>query len=110
MSKFRLMPPSQTTKKNKYPVESCRNYMREISNAGFGELENDSETTKRSLIFRKRSFIKLGDSQQQTMKKINLDANLYDSFFYNTNSSSSNDSLPIVLSSPTPGSSDDSQE
>ena len=30
VSQFRLMPPSQTTKKNKYPVENCRGYMREF--------------------------------------------------------------------------------
>lgn len=47
VSKYRLMPPSQTTKKNKYPVESCRSFMREVSNAGFGELVNDGETSKR---------------------------------------------------------------
>lgn len=56
VSKFCLMPPSQTTKKNKYPVESCRSFMREVSSAGFGELVNDNDTAKRSLIFRKRSY------------------------------------------------------
>ena len=43
--------------------------MREISSAGFGNIINDTPTTRRSLIFRKRSFEDLEPDQQDTHKK-----------------------------------------
>ena len=87
ISKYRLMPPAKTDKKNKYPVD-CRNYMREISSAGFGNIINDTPTTRRSLIFRKRSFEDLEPDQQDTLKKKKILDTSYDSFLYSSDSSS----------------------
>ena len=84
VNKYRLMPASQVGKKNKYPVEQCRYYMKEVSNAGFGEIINDTGN-KRSLIFRKRSYDDMGEKQQDILKKINI--NDYDSFMNTTDSS-----------------------
>lgn len=39
VSRFRLMPPTPTQSKNKYPVEECRSFMWSISQAGFGSID-----------------------------------------------------------------------
>ena len=87
VSQFRLMPPSQTSSKNKYPVRECKSFMREISDAGFGSLEEvQKEGCSRSLLtFRKRRYSDLNSSQQD--KKLRLTEEEYSLSFPSTSSS-----------------------
>lgn len=109
VSKFRLMPPSKKSKKNKYPVDECREFMREVSKAGFGELHND-RGTQRSLTFRKRAFRDLQPKEQETLKKLNLSESLYNSFLHESTSAETSGELemPPLMSNPT-GSQEDSE-
>lgn len=75
VSRFRLIPPSTTTNgKNKYPVDQCKSFMRSVSEAGYGSIEETSRagTTKKSLTFRKRPFSELGLSQQEGLKTLRI--------------------------------------
>lgn len=89
VSKYRLMPPTQTPNRNKYPVEACREFMRDVSSAGFGSILNDTGANKRSVVFRKRSWNEMEVEQQSTLKKININSELYDSFLNLSTSMSS---------------------
>lgn len=89
VSKYRLMPPAKTTKKNKYPVQQCREYMRRVSVAGFGTLTNDSGSS-RSLTFHKRPYSEMGTQQQEAMKKMNISANVYHESFLDQSADTSN--------------------
>ena len=51
-------------------------------------------------MFRKRSFSEMGNVQREALKKINLDAPVYDSFLDHSASSSSIDDSVNLLSSP----------
>ena len=96
VSRFRLMPPStSTSSKNKYPVEECRSFMRDVEAAGFGNIIN----TRRSLTFRKRRYCELGIEQQETLKRMNLSSEQYDSFLDHSAEESSN-SENVFLSTP----------
>ena len=94
------MPPSQTPKKYKYPVQACRDFMRNVSNAGFGTLVNDGATSQRSLAFRKRSFESMGAKQQDAMKIMKINTELYDSFLMESDDSLQDDSQRLLLSTP----------
>lgn len=101
VSKYRLMPPIETTKKNKYPVEKCREYMRRVSDAGFGTLINDSGSF-RSLTFRKRPYSELGSQQQEAIKKMNISEELYHNSFLEHSADASNiDDICILESQET---------
>lgn len=69
--------------------------MNDISNARFGEIINE----RRSYIFRKRPFKELDTQQQDTLKKINISTDMYDSFLNSSDSSIENTSshdLPLL--------------
>lgn len=69
-----LMPPNHSQDKNKYPAKECREFMKEISNAGFGTVEelNKEGSYRKTYTFRKRPYEALGDSQHETLKKLHL--------------------------------------
>ena len=50
------MPPKSTGEKNKYPARDCREYMKEVSDAGFGSVEEISKEgrLRKTLTFKKR--------------------------------------------------------
>ena len=99
VSKYRLMPPVATANKNKYPVDACRTYMREVARAGYGNLINDEVGSRRSMIFCKRQYSEIGDEQQETIKRMNISVESYDSFLLHSTSTSSSDG-ELLLHSP----------
>jgi hypothetical protein len=103
VSRYRLMPPTQGKGKNKYPVEECKNFMKDIESAGFGSLSSD----RRSVNFRKRQYSELGSVQQENLKRMNLSMELYDSFLMESDDSIESAHSRVLLSTPD---SEDSQE
>ena len=92
VSKYRLMPPKDTQDKNKYPAKECREFMKEISTAGFGTVDEISKegSYRKTFTFRKRPYEELGESQHETLKRLHLHEENYKASF---NSSSSSDSF-----------------
>ena len=85
VSQFRLMPPTPTNSvstgvkvKNKYPVEQCRHFMKEVSEAGFGTFTEILRglSLRNELTFCKRQYSKLGDCQIETLEKLKIDEEL----------------------------------
>jgi hypothetical protein len=94
VSQFRLMPPTPSSstgvkQKNKYPVEQCKHFMKEVSEAGFGTLQEIQRggSLRKGVAFRKRLYNELGDDQIETLKKLKIDEELYN----NSPTSSLND-------------------
>ena len=81
VSQFRLMPPTpkQSQSKNKYPVEQCKTFMKEVSQAGFGSVEEvqKSGSGRKALTFRKRPYSELGNAQLETLKRFQVNEDLY---------------------------------
>ena len=80
VSQFRLMPPTpkQSQSKNKYPVEQCKTFMKEASQAGFGSVEEiDKGGGRKALTFRKCPYSELGNAQQETLKWLRINEDLY---------------------------------
>ncbi len=74
--------------------------MRDVSKAGFGSLLNDSVTSQRSLTFRKRSFENMGTTQQEAIKKMKINTEMYDSFLMESDKSLLDNSESGLLSTP----------
>lgn len=91
VSRFRLMPPTPTRGKNKYPVDQCRSFMRSVSEGGFGSVDESIKegSSKKSFHFRKRPFSELGENQQETLKKLLITQTDYDAYRSSTPGSSS---------------------
>lgn len=94
VSQFRLMPPKPSSstgvkQKNKYPVEQCKHFMKEVSEAGFGTLQEIQRggSLRKGVAFRKRLYNELGDDQIETLKKLKINEELYN----NSPTSSLND-------------------
>jgi hypothetical protein len=99
VSKYRLMPAIQSDKKNKYPVEVCKDFMKEVSTAGYGSIIESGN--RRSITFRKRHSSDMGGEQVENLKRMNFDIEAYDSFLEQTDTScSSGDEQHILLSTP----------
>ena len=81
VSRFRLIPPTPTNAKNKYPVELCKSYMRSVSEAGFGTIDESRRegNSRKSFTFHKKPFSELGDKQHETLKRLRLTPLEYDS-------------------------------
>ena len=88
VSQFRLMPPTPTNSvstgvkvKNKYPVEQCRHFMKEVSEAGFGTFTQIQRgvSLRKGLTFCKRPYSELGDCQIETLEKLKINEELYSS-------------------------------
>ena len=85
VSQFRLMPPTPKTPtdpgtkpRNKYPVEQCKNYMQEVSKAGFGTLhEVQRGGLRKALVFRKRRYNELGSDQIELLKRLKVNEESY---------------------------------
>ncbi len=91
VSKYRLVPPSKSQKNNKYPVEECRLFMREVSTASIEERGRDG-TSRKTVLFKKRPYTELGDTQHNILKKLHLNEEMYNS---SANSSGSVDSFML---------------
>lgn len=120
VSQFRLMPPTpkQSQSKNKYPVEQCKTFMKEVSQAGFGSIEEVQKVTgsgRKVLTFRKRPYDELGNDQLETLKRLRINEDLYsasqtsntsrsttsdDSSFLSQASDSDDNVPPITLCTP----------
>ena len=67
--------------KNKYPVEQCKQFMKEVSEAGFGTLQQiqTGGSLWKGLTFCKSVYSELDDNQIETMKKLKINEELYNS-------------------------------
>ena len=91
------MPPQKTTQKNKYPVDACKVYMRDLSNAGFGTIISNDDRRK-SITFRKRPLQDMNEEQKENLKRINLDMSIYnDSFMEASDTSLESSSSPLQV-------------
>ena len=72
------MPPTskQLQSKNKYPVEQCKSFMKEVSQAGFGSVEKFQKSGS-ALTFQKRPYGELGNDQLETLKRLRINEDLY---------------------------------
>ena len=81
VSQFRLMPPTpkNSQSKNKYPVEQCKIFMKEVCEAGFGSVKEVQKagSLRKVLSFKKRPYSDLGKSQMETLKKLRIDEDQY---------------------------------
>ena len=81
VSQFRLMPPTpnRSQSKNKYPVEQCKSFMKEVSEAVFGSVDEVKKngSVRKSFTFKKRLFNELGSVQQDTLKKLKISEDVY---------------------------------
>ena len=83
VSQFRLMPPTPKSatdpnNKNKYPVERCKKFMKEVAEAGFGTIhEIQRGGLRKALTFRKRSYDELGNEQVETLKRLKINEECY---------------------------------
>lgn len=95
VSQFRLMPPTPngSQSKNKYPIELCKKFMKEVSAAGFGTVKEvqKSGSLRKALTFRKRPFGELENAQLETLKRLRIDEESYSAS--QTSSSSTSDDL-----------------
>ena len=116
VSQFRLMPPTPTTSqtKNRYPVERCKKIMKEVAAAGFGTVKEvqKSGSQRKALMFRKRPYGELEHGPLETLKRLQINEELYsasqasssptseDSSFFST-ASDADDAVPLItLSTP----------
>lgn len=84
---MRLIPPTpQYSGKTRYPVEWAKRFMEEVAKAGFGSVECG---TKSSHTFRKRKYDELEKPQLQTLKKLKILHEDYESGCSQTSGSSS---------------------
>lgn len=116
VSQFRLMPPTPNSSqsKNKYPVEQCKKFMKEVSAAGFGAVKEvqKSGSLRKALTFRKRPYSELEYAQLETQKKLRINEESYsasqtstsaasdDSSFFSVASDSDDAVPPITLNTP----------
>ena len=100
VSRFRLMPPTPTEGRNKYPVDQCRSFMRSISDAGFGNIDETPNkgagSSKKKFTFRKKPFCELGSSQRDTLKRLCIREDDYSAVLTSTPSSASTSSDSYV--------------
>ena len=85
VSQFRLMrtTPSNSGStgvkvKNKYPVEQCMHFMKEVSEAGFGTFTQIQRrvTLRKGLTFCKIPYSELGDCQIETLERLKINEEL----------------------------------
>ena len=95
VSQFRLMPPTpkNSTSKNKYPVDECKRFMKEVSEAGFGTIHEvqKSGSLRKAYMFCKRPYGELGNEQQQILKKLRVNELLYNASPMTSSSSTPDD-------------------
>ena len=66
-------------RKNKYPVEMAKEFMKAVAEAGFGEAEEvrSAAAKKSSFVFRKRNFDELDAPQREVLKYLRISQDEY---------------------------------
>ncbi len=81
VSQYRLMPPSPSTQlsKNKYPVDKVREFMQNVSEAGFGTVceEVRAGSKRKCTTFNKHVLEDLTNTQQEALKKLRVDSSSF---------------------------------
>jgi hypothetical protein len=111
VSQYRLMPATKTSDKNKYPAKECKSYMKRVADAGFGivrEIEREGSFRK-CATFYKRQLQDLGIPQRESLKKLKISDEQYnssfssssdDSFMNTTDSQIGDSDSPVLLTTP----------
>ena len=88
--RMRLIPPTpQRSGNTRYPVEWAKQFMEEVAKAGFGSVECVRSGSKSSHTFRKRKYDELEKPQLETLKKLKILHEDYESGDSQTSGSSS---------------------
>ena len=81
VSQYRLMPPTPLTpaSKNKYPVEKVREYLQNVSTAGFGTVTEEVRTgsKRKTTMFTKHALDDMTSKQHDILKKLKVDVSSF---------------------------------